>query len=187
MNAPASAGLSGGGTRFYHPKYKTAEGAQPKMAGNPFGAISNNFVRSPLGIIALFIVLVYAMAALVTTLGNVPEAHLLVLVLFLALFPVLVLFVFFVLVTRYPNVLYGPGDFQEETNFLRLRGLSDDSSTVLHEFWKPDGKAINAEQNRAIIQWMRSNGLTQISVPVFLRSSKFEEHRKRAIADLGLR
>jgi len=157
------------------------------MAGNPFGAISGNFVRSPLGIIALFIVLVYAMAALVTTLGRIPDAHLFVLVLFLALFPTLVLFVFFVLVTRYPDALYGPGDFQEETNFLRLRGLSDDSSTSLHEFWKPDGKAINPEQNRAIIEWMRSNGLTKISVPVFLRSSRFEEHRKRAIADLGLR
>jgi len=153
---------------------------------NPFGKISESFVRSPLGIIALFIVLVYAMAGLVTTLGSLPEFHLLILVIFLAVFPVLVLFVFFWLVTRYPNLLYGPADFQEEDNFLRLRGMVDDSSETLRRYWRPDGKTIDAEHNRAIINWMQTNKLTQLSVPIFLQSARFHEARKKAIADLGL-
>lgn len=153
---------------------------------NPFGNISGNFVRSPLGIIALFIVLVYAMAGLVTAFSRLPELHLLILVIFLALFPVLVLFVFFWLVTRYPNLIYGPADFQEEENFLRMRGLVDDSSEILRNYWRPDGKSINPEHNQAIIDWMRRNSLTKLSVPIFLRSAKFQEARRRALADLGL-
>lgn len=153
---------------------------------NPFANISENFVRSPLGIIALFIVLVYAMAGLVTTFSNLPELHQLILVVFLVVFPVLVLFVFFWLVTRYPNLIYGPADFQEEENFLRLRGMVDDTSDILQKYWRPDGTTIDPEHNRAIIDWMRRNGLTNLSVPLFLQSARFQEERKRAIADMRL-
>lgn len=153
---------------------------------NPFGKISENFVRSPLGIIALFIVLVYAMAGLVTTFGKLPEIHQLILVLFLVAFPVLVLWVFFRLVTRYPNLIYGPADFQEEENFLRLRGMVDDASGTLRTYWRPDGKNIDLEHNQAIIDWMRRKGLTQLTVPSFLQSARFEVERRQAVADLGL-
>ena len=156
------------------------------MAGSPFGNISENFVRSPLGIIALFIVLVYAMAGLVTAWGEFPETHLMILVVFLVAFPVLVLFVFFWLVTRYPNLIYGPADFQEEENFLRLRGMVDDASETLRKYWRPDGKIIDSEHNQAIIEWMRHNRLMQLSVPIFLKSARFQAERKQAVADLGL-
>ena len=126
------------------------------------------------------------MAGLVTALGGLPETHLLILVIFLVSFPVLVLFVFFWLVTRYPNLIYGPADFQEEENFLRLRGMVDDASETLRKYWRPDGKTIDPEHSRAIIDWMRRNGLTQLSVPSFLRSAKFEKERKQAVTDLDL-
>ena len=155
------------------------------MAG-PFGKISDNFVRSPLGIIALFIVLVYAMAGLVAAFSRLPETHQLILIVFLATFPVLVLLVFYRLVTRYPNLIYGPADFQEEENFLRLRGMVDEASEQLRRYWRPDGKTVDPEHNRAIIDWMRKNGLTQLSVPSFLQSARFEQERKRAVIELGL-
>lgn len=87
-----------------------------------FGGISGSLARNPLGIIALFIVLVYAMASVVL---GVTSAHLigierLILVWFLALFPVLVLGVFGWLVSRHHSKLYSPSDFKDETNYMRL-------------------------------------------------------------------
>ena len=60
-----------------------------------FGDVAIGLSRSPLGIIALFIVLVYGFASLVTTLGDsLNPSEKTPLVYFLVLFPVLVLFVF---------------------------------------------------------------------------------------------
>jgi len=77
--------------------------------------------RNPLGIIALFIVLVYGFAALVTGLSDgLGPYERLPLIYFLVLFPVLVLGVFAWLVSNHANKLYGPGDFKDEGNFVRL-------------------------------------------------------------------
>lgn len=73
--------------------------------------ISPNFVRNPLGIIALFIVMIYAMAGLVTTSDALAPHERLILVIFLAAFPLIVLAVFYTLVTRHSEKLYAPGDF----------------------------------------------------------------------------
>jgi hypothetical protein len=60
-----------------------------------FGNIAKGLSRNPLGIIALFIVLVYGFAALVTTFNSsFTHAERLPLVYFLVIFPVLVLGVF---------------------------------------------------------------------------------------------
>ena len=44
-----------------------------------FGSIAQRLARNPLGIIALFIVLVYGMAALVTTSSAIEQWHRLIL------------------------------------------------------------------------------------------------------------
>ena len=60
-----------------------------------FGSIAKGLARNPLGIIALFIVLVYGFAALVTTFNSsFTPAERLPLIYFLVIFPVLVLGVF---------------------------------------------------------------------------------------------
>ena len=77
---------------------------------------------SPLGIIALFILLVYGFAALTfgVSLGNLgPER--IIIVWFLVIFPVLVLLIFTYLVMRYHRHLYGPTDFVDQELFLRLQ------------------------------------------------------------------
>ena len=77
--------------------------------------------RNPLGIIALFIFLIYGMTAIV--LGWSAEVLALDnqtrLVWFMVIFPVIVLIVFFWLVTRHHTKLYGPGDFRSDDSFLR--------------------------------------------------------------------
>jgi CheY-like chemotaxis protein len=95
---------------------------------NPLGTFTQgakSLSRSPLGIIALFIVLVYGFASLVTTLGSSlgPQERL-PLVYFLVIFPVLVLAVFAWLVSCHWRKLYGPGDYRDENNFVRMTTMA---------------------------------------------------------------
>jgi hypothetical protein len=86
-----------------------------------FGNTAYKLARNPLGIIALFIVLVYGFAALVTSFSSsFPPNERLPLIYFLVIFPVLVLAVFGWLVSRHINKLYAPSDYRDENSFIRL-------------------------------------------------------------------
>jgi hypothetical protein len=88
-----------------------------------FGGVAKGLSRSPLGIIALFIVLIYGVAALVLglTADNLDNGLKWPLVWFLALFPCLVLLTFAWLVARYHTHLYAPSDFSDQKLFLELQ------------------------------------------------------------------
>lgn len=78
--------------------------------------------KNPLGIIALFIVLVYGFAALVTTFAStLSPMERLPLIYFLVIFPILVLGVFAWLVSRHSSKLYSPGDYRNEENYIRMQ------------------------------------------------------------------
>jgi len=79
------------------------------------------FSKSPLGIISLFIVLIYGFASLVVTFGEGIGESVVLLVYFLVLFPVLVFSGFLWLVAKHHNKLYGPSDFKDEENFIRTQ------------------------------------------------------------------
>src|SRR5882672_11180078 len=84
-----------------------------------FGSTAKGLARNPLGIIALFIVLIYGFAAL--TLGintSLQSQERLPLVWFLVLFPVVVLFTFGWLVSRHHEKLYAPADYKSDEGFL---------------------------------------------------------------------
>lgn len=87
-----------------------------------FGSIAQRLARNPLGIIALFIVLVYGMAALVTASSSLESLHRLILVVFLVTFPIFVLFAFYALVTKHVAKLYAPEDYENEDRFLEAIG-----------------------------------------------------------------
>lgn len=87
-----------------------------------FGKTASNLSRNPLGIIALFIVLVYGFASLVTVfIGSLSSMEKLPLIYFLILFPVLVLGAFVWLVSEHSDKLYGPSDYKNEENFMRMQ------------------------------------------------------------------
>jgi CheY-like chemotaxis protein len=93
------------------------------MTNDPrnFGETAQRLARNPLGIIALFIVLVYGVAGLVTAFASsLSFAERLPLIYFLIGFPVLVLGVFCWLVSRHSNKLFSPRDFQNEDNYVRM-------------------------------------------------------------------
>jgi CheY-like chemotaxis protein len=87
-----------------------------------FGDISVNLARNPLGIIALFIVLVYGFASFVIIFGSsLSPSEKLPLVYFLTFFPVLVLASFTWLVCNHSDKLFSPSDFRDEKNYMALQ------------------------------------------------------------------
>ncbi len=87
-----------------------------------FGETAKSLARNPLGIIALFIVLVYGFASLVTAFaGSFTPAERLPLIYFLILFPVLVLCIFAWLVSKHSGKLFAPSDFKDEENYVKMQ------------------------------------------------------------------
>ena len=87
-----------------------------------FGTTAKELSRSPLGIIALFIVFVYGFVSLVMINSDAfASAERLLLIGFLISFPVLVLFVFAWMVSNHSDKLFGPGDFKNEEHFMQLK------------------------------------------------------------------
>jgi CheY-like chemotaxis protein len=90
-----------------------------------FGDVAKGLARNPLGIIALFIVLVYSFASLVAAFaGSFTAFERLPLIYFMVCFPVLVLAVFAWLVSKYPWALFGPSDFKDEDNYVIVASLA---------------------------------------------------------------
>src|SRR5437762_460764 len=87
-----------------------------------FGETAKSLARNPLGIIALFIVLVYGFASLVTAFaGALSPAERLPLVYFLIGCPILVLGVFAWLVSKHSGKLFAPSDFKNEENYVKMQ------------------------------------------------------------------
>jgi CheY-like chemotaxis protein len=87
-----------------------------------FGKAAIGLARNPLGIIALFIVLVYGFACLVTIFSaSLLPTERVPLIYFLVGFPVLVLGIFTWLVSRHSGRLFAPGDFKNEENYVRMQ------------------------------------------------------------------
>ena len=84
------------------------------------GEIAVRLSRSPLGIIAFAFVFVYAIAGLLAWQANFEKTEREILVWFLAAFPVLVLLLFWNLVTRHHDKLYAPSDFTSDEAFIRV-------------------------------------------------------------------
>lgn len=91
------------------------------MSVKEFSESAKGFTKSPLGIIALFIVLVYGFASLVVGLGQNLSGQIAPLIYFMVFFPVIVFFGFLWLVANHHNKLYGPSDFKDESNFIKTQ------------------------------------------------------------------
>lgn len=85
-----------------------------------FTQAARGFAKNPLGVIGLFIVLVYGFACLVLGLGarQLEQTERLPLIWFIVVFPVVILGVFYRLVTTHHKKLYAPSDYKDERLFL---------------------------------------------------------------------
>ena len=102
------------------------------MTIKEFGKNAVALSGRPIGIIALFILLVYASfaAALVSGEG-LTEIQRSLIIGFMIIYSCLVLYVFYSLVTKHPGKLYSPKDFNNEDHFLEVirEKLHQDIST----------------------------------------------------------
>ncbi len=98
--------------------------------------------KNPLGIIALFISLIYGFACLVLGLAanGLNDSQRWPLVWFLVIFPVLILIAFIYLVVNHHKKLYGPSDYKDESNFLstldekeQTKRLNEEVATLIEE------------------------------------------------------
>lgn len=105
-----------------------------------FAESAKGFTKSPLGIIALFIVLVYGFASIVVGFGSNVSQYIAPLIYFLVFFPVIVFFGFLWLVANHHKKLYGPSDFRDEDNFLKMQ-MSTAMSLAAASVKKPDSNA----------------------------------------------
>jgi len=82
---------------------------------------AKDFARNPLGIIALFVSLIYGFANLLlsSAVKELTEGQRWPLILFIVGFPFIVLATFYKLVTKHHGKLYAPGDFKDDQAFLR--------------------------------------------------------------------
>jgi len=89
-----------------------------------FGETAKSLARNPLGIIALFIVLIYGFASLVVGASDKLQSdERYLIVVFMTVFPVIVLGVFGWLVAFHHEKLYAPKDYTSDESFLK--GVSD--------------------------------------------------------------
>ncbi len=95
-----------------------------------FGETASKLARNPLGLVALFLVLIYGIAGLFLKFAgetlSVDQKW--PFVWFMVLFPLAVLGVFAWLVARHSTKLYAPSDFKTEDGYFRSLSISPSSS-----------------------------------------------------------
>jgi CheY-like chemotaxis protein len=100
-------------------------GEKMKYPTKNFGETAKSLTRNPLGIIALFIVLVYGFASLVTaSADSFTSSERRLLIYFLIFFPVFVLAIFAWLVSKHSGKLFAPSDFKNEDNYVKMQMLT---------------------------------------------------------------
>lgn len=122
-----------------------------------FSSAAKGLTKNPLGIIALFIVLVYGFASL--TLGvtsNLESAERLPLVWFLVVFPFAVLLLFGWLVSGYHEHLYAPGDYRSDESFHKKRELSERRVAEV----KAEQEVLKARIRETILDRSAANDIT---------------------------
>lgn len=121
------------------------------METGKFAESALSFTKSPLGIIALFIVLVYGFASLVVGLGSGLSEYVVPLIYFMVFFPVLVFLGFLWLVAKHHNKLYGPSDFRNEENYLKAQ-MATAASLAAASARQPENSAgVSETQLREIV------------------------------------
>ncbi|MCP3660537.1 MAG: hypothetical protein GY830_09605 [Bacteroidetes bacterium] len=116
------------------------------MVFKNLGDISVKLARSPLGIITLAFVLVYAIAGLLIVNGNLQPNERIIFVWFLVIFPCIVIAVFYLLVSKHNDKLYAPSDFTNEEHFVNILESKIEQSPKLNkleDFTKQIKKEIN--------------------------------------------
>lgn len=112
---------------------------------NDFMKNAKGLAKNPLGIIALFISLIYGFACLVlsTSISNLGVNERKPLIWFIILFPILILIAFIYLVVNHHKKLYAPSDYKYESNFIKTIDESKQRERLSEEIKQIKSDIIN--------------------------------------------
>jgi len=107
---------------------------------------TKGLTKNPLGIIALFISLIYGFASLVlgVSVKNMESNERLILIWFLVIFPVIVLIAFVYLVMYHHKKLYSPADFRDDKSFLET---FNKEQKIVSEFEEQKQEQVSKNKN----------------------------------------
>lgn len=112
------------------------------------------WVRNPLGILALFISLIYAMSAILfgTSVSALSPHNQTILTIFVVVFPVIVLVVFAWLVAKHHTKLYGPADYKDDSNFWRSAPATSVGERIAKEVVESEASASDPQELPAAVE-----------------------------------
>lgn len=155
-----------------------------------------DLVKNPIGIIALFISLIYGFANLLlgAAANSLTPDERFPLVIFIVLFPVVVLGIFYLLVSRHHGKLYAPGDYKDDKSFLRTLSQEEREEKLDKEAQEalPESAAVEAvPADQTSAQPSSAERMDDIRNELrFIESqviTKFEsEFNQRAERDVGI-
>jgi CheY-like chemotaxis protein len=118
-----------------------------------FADTAKGLSRNPLGIIALFIVLVYGLACLVITFAHqLSSPERLPLIYFLVFFPILVLIIFAWLVSKHNSKLYAPSDYSNEENYVKMQIAATASLIAASDKYPEQGRQTDVSKIVEIVR-----------------------------------
>lgn len=116
---------------------------------NDFMNNAKGLTRNPLGIIALFVSLIYGFACLVlsTSIANLNnDSERLPLIWFIIVFPLVILVAFIYLVVNHHEKLYAPGDFRGDDSFIQTIDENKRKLKIRQEVENLESSPISDEQ-----------------------------------------
>jgi hypothetical protein len=158
------------------------------VAGSSLGEYAVKLAKTPLGIIALFVLLVEAVAAIVLgTSTGLSERNQTIIAIFITVFPVLVVGMFWHLVVNHNVKLYSPSEFPNHSDFLAANRVNP--TQVLEEFKKDVIAEIERSREGGMPRLTRGN--VEVQAGEYVRAVELlEKHRLsqaevRALAELS--
>jgi len=140
---------------------------------------AKGLTKNPLGIIALFISLIYGFACLVLSFvsNNLIANERVLLIYFLIGFPILILITFIFLVVKHHNKLYAPSDYKDEKNFFKgfenqqgKLNLEQDVNIKSEKVASKKGE--KAESMLSLLKWSSGKGLFALYAISLAKMSK---------------
>ncbi len=140
---------------------------------------AKDFARNPLGIIALFISLIYGFASLLldSSAEKLTVAERWPLIIFIVVFPVLVLITFYKLVINHHGKLYAPEDFKDDKSFLRTLSPEEQEKKLDKEVKESLGDK-ESENEICDKPLPHSNNQTSSAEKIEIQEKSREEHRR---------
>lgn len=114
---------------------------------------NKSLTKNPLGIIALFVSLIYGFACLVlsSSINNlVCSCERLPLIYFIIIFPIIILIAFLYLVVKHHTKLYAPSDFRNDDSFIQVYEKSGNGMKLINEILELNNAAQSTEIETSI-------------------------------------